>query len=225
MPPELRSWAKGNLLLGPSFPSTRTGQGTFNPAVHGYNPIALMGHPGTFQLLACAASARGLACRRSVAACVLVADLAGSPPAGLEVFPLGRPAGLGGRRPGRQWHGPHGRARRCRGDRSRLPRHGAGCGRSGFFHHRVHDELQRPVLGLAARRSAADRRSPGRPAGGAVGGRQYRQLAGPVVIVLGLSAVGAARSAGGVLRMTLLPAAVLMASAVLTTWTLVALHH
>lgn len=57
MPPELRSWAKGNLLLGPSFPSTRTGQGTFNPAVHGYNPIALMGHPGTFQLLACAASA------------------------------------------------------------------------------------------------------------------------------------------------------------------------
>jgi lactate permease len=45
------------------------------------------------------------------------------------------------------------------------------------------------------------------------------------VIVLGLSAVGAARSAGGVLRMTLLPAAVLMASAVLTTWTLVALHH
>src|SRR5665647_3229563 len=57
LPPELRSWAKGNLLLGPSFPSTRTGQGTFNPAVHGYNPIALMGHPGTFQLLACAASA------------------------------------------------------------------------------------------------------------------------------------------------------------------------
>ena len=32
------------------------------------------------------------------------------------------------------------------------------------------------------------------------------------MIVLGLSAVGAARSAGGVLRMTLLPAAVLMAS-------------
>jgi lactate permease len=57
LPPELRSWAKGNLLLGPSFPSTRTGQGTFNPAVHAYNPIALMGHPGTFQLLACAASA------------------------------------------------------------------------------------------------------------------------------------------------------------------------
>jgi lactate permease len=57
LPPELRSWAKGNLLLGPSFPSTRTGQGTINPAVHGYNPIALMGHLGTFQLLACAASA------------------------------------------------------------------------------------------------------------------------------------------------------------------------
>ena len=61
-------------------------------------------------------------------------------------------------------------------------------------------------------------------AGQLAGGNIGNSLA-PVVILLGLSAVGAARSAGVVLRMTLLPAGVLLASAVLTTWTLVAIHH
>jgi lactate permease len=60
---------------------------------------------------------------------------------------------------------------------------------------------------------------------GQLAGANIGNSLAPVVILLGLSAVGAARSAGDVLRMTLLPAGVLLTSAVLTTWTLVAIHH
>ena len=60
-------------------------------------------------------------------------------------------------------------------------------------------------------------------AGQLAGGNIGNSLA-PVVILLGLSAVGSVRSAGQVLRMTLLPAAVLLLSVVVTTLTLVALH-
>lgn len=56
LPPPLRAWAKGHLLLGPSFPRTSTHQGTVNDAVAIYNPIAVLGHPGTFLLIACAGS-------------------------------------------------------------------------------------------------------------------------------------------------------------------------
>ena len=60
-------------------------------------------------------------------------------------------------------------------------------------------------------------------AGQLAGGNIGNSLA-PVVILLGLSAVGSVRSAGQVLRMTLLPAAVLLLSVVVTTLTLVAIH-
>ena len=56
LPPTAGQWAKGHLQVGPSFPATATSQGVANPAVHGYNPIALAGHPGTFLLLACLGS-------------------------------------------------------------------------------------------------------------------------------------------------------------------------
>jgi lactate permease len=61
-------------------------------------------------------------------------------------------------------------------------------------------------------------------AGQLAGGNIGNSLA-PVVILLGLSAVGAARRAGEVLRMTLLPAGVLLLSAVAATWSLVAVHR
>jgi lactate permease len=48
--------------------------------------------------------------------------------------------------------------------------------------------------------------------------------AGPVVILLGLSAIGASRRTGEVLRLTLLPAMVLLASAVTMPCVPVAVH-
>jgi lactate permease len=44
------------LLVGPDFPATATAEGTHTAAVSTYNPIALLGHPGTFLLVATAVS-------------------------------------------------------------------------------------------------------------------------------------------------------------------------
>jgi lactate permease len=57
LPPAVRGWAKSHLLIGPDFPATATAGGrlagsTHTPAVSTYNPIALLGHPGTFLLVA-----------------------------------------------------------------------------------------------------------------------------------------------------------------------------
>lgn len=54
VPPTLRQFAKSHLMFGPSFPATGTTQGVANTAVTGYNPIALLAHPGTFLLAGCA---------------------------------------------------------------------------------------------------------------------------------------------------------------------------
>ncbi len=225
LPPPLRSWAKGNLLLGPSFPSTTTAQGTVNPAVHGYNPIALMGHPGTFLLLACAASAvvwhltgvwqrgswspiwRGALRQawKSSPSVVLLASVAGVLVDSGMVRTVARGAAAA-----------TGQA---------YPAMAPLVGALGSFitgsttsSNALFSALQRDVALLIGARPAD--LLAGQLAGGNIG----NSLA-PVVILLGLSAVGAARSAGDVLRMTLLPAGVLLTSAVLTTWTLVAIHH
>ena len=225
LPPALRSWAKTNLLLGTSFPSTGTSQGTANPAVHGYNPIALMGHPGTFLLLACAASAvvwhvsgvwqrgswspiwRGALRQawKSSPSVVLLASVAGVLVDSGMVRTVARGAAA-----------TTGHA---------YPAIAPLVGSLGSFitgsttsSNALFSALQRDVALLIGDRPAD--LLAGQLAGGNIG----NSLA-PVVILLGLSAVGAARSAGVVLRMTLLPAGVLLASAVLTTWTLVAIHH
>lgn len=52
VPAGSRAFAKGNLLLGPSFSSTETSYGLVNPAVDTYTPIALIGHPGSYILVA-----------------------------------------------------------------------------------------------------------------------------------------------------------------------------
>ncbi|MGH3750666.1 MAG: L-lactate permease, partial [Micromonosporaceae bacterium] len=53
VPPASRQYVTNHLLIGPSFPSTTSGRGVVNDAVHTYNPIALLGHPGTFLLAGC----------------------------------------------------------------------------------------------------------------------------------------------------------------------------
>jgi lactate permease len=52
VPAASRAWVKANVLIGPSFGATRTAYGLANPPVHRYTPIALLSHPGTYILLA-----------------------------------------------------------------------------------------------------------------------------------------------------------------------------
>lgn len=52
VPSTSRAWVKSHMLLAPSFPITVTASGLVNPAVERYTPIALLGHPGTYIMLA-----------------------------------------------------------------------------------------------------------------------------------------------------------------------------
>ena len=225
LPPPVRSWAKGHLLIGPSFPSTHSALGTLNPAVHGYNPIALFGHPGTFLLLACAASVvvwrvagvwqrgswspiwRGAVRQawKASPSVVLLAAVAGVlvDSGMIRTVARGAAAATG--------HVYPAIAPLVGALGSFIT--GSTTSSNALFSALQHDVallIGAPPADLLA----------GQLAGGNIG----NSLA-PVVILLGLSAVGAVRSVGDVLRMTLLPAAVLLASAVLTTLTLVALHR
>jgi lactate permease len=51
LPAASRSFVKEHLLIGPSFPATETSLGVANEAVASWTPIALLGHPGTYILL------------------------------------------------------------------------------------------------------------------------------------------------------------------------------
>lgn len=55
IPPPVRAFVKGNLLVGPSFPATSTGLGITNQPAPLFTPIQLLGHPGTYILLAAVA--------------------------------------------------------------------------------------------------------------------------------------------------------------------------
>jgi lactate permease len=224
LPPAARGWAKGHLQVGPSFPATGTSQGVANPAVHGYNPIALAGHPGTFLLLACLGSVlvwrftgvwrrgswgtvwRGAVRQswKSSPSVVLLASVAGVlvDTGMVRTVARGAAAATG----------------------HAYPAIAPLVGALGSFitgsttsSNALFSALQREVAQLIGDRPAD--LLAGQLAGGNIG----NSLA-PVVILLGLSAVGSVRSAGQVLRMTLLPAAVLLLSVVATTLTLVAIH-
>jgi lactate permease len=224
LPPGARAWAKGHLQVGPSFPATGTSEGIANPAVHGYNPIALAGHPGTFLLLACLGSVvvwhltgvwkRGAWARvwrgavrqswKSSPSVVLLASVAGVlvDTGMVRTVARGAAAATGHAYP------------------AMAPLVGAlGSFITGSTtsSNALFSALQREVAQLIGDRPAD--LLAGQLAGGNIG----NSLA-PVVILLGLSAVGSVRSAGQVLRMTLLPAAVLLLSVVVTTLTLVAIH-
>lgn len=224
LPPALRSWAKSHLLVGPSFPATTTSLGTTNPAVELYNPLALLGHPGTILLIACAGSVavwwrsgawsprawapvwRGTVRQawKSSPSVVLLASVAGVlvDSGMVRVVAQGAAAATG----------------------SAYPAIAPLVGALGSFitgsttsSNALFSSLQADIAHLVGDRPAD--LLAGQLAGGNIG----NSLA-PVVIVLGLTAVGAARRAGDVLRMTLLPAAVLLVSAMATTCVLVALH-
>lgn len=224
LPAPLRAWAKSHLLLGPSFPATATSLGTTNTAVSLYNPIALLGHPGTLLLLACAGSVAiwwrsGAWSRRawgpvwrgtlrqawkSSPSVVLLASVAGVlvDSGMVRVVAQGAASAAG----------------------SAYPVVAPVVGALGSFitgsttsSNALFSSLQADIAHLVGDRPAD--LLAGQLAGGNIG----NSLA-PVVIVLGLTAVGAARRAGDVLRMTLLPAAVLLVSAMTTTCVLVALH-
>jgi lactate permease len=225
LPPALRSWAKGHLLIGPSFPSTSTTHGTVNEAVHLYNPIALLGHPGTFLLVACAGSVlvwarRGVWGRgawgpvwrgalrqawKSSPSVVLLASVAGVLVDSGMVRTVAQGAAVA------TGHAYPGIAPLVGALGSFIT--GSTTSSNALF-----SSLQADVAHLVGDRPAD--LLAGQLAGGNIG----NSLA-PVVILLGLSAVGAARRAGEVLRMTMAPAAVLLVSAVATTCALVAVHR
>lgn len=51
--PWSREWIREHVRFGPTFPSTDTGRGWVEPRVDSFNPVALFGHPGFYLLLAC----------------------------------------------------------------------------------------------------------------------------------------------------------------------------
>lgn len=51
--PASRNWISSHFVIGPSFPATTTARGIHNEAVRAYTPLEIFGHPGTYLLLAC----------------------------------------------------------------------------------------------------------------------------------------------------------------------------
>ena len=224
-PPALRSWVKGHALLGPDFPATRTGKGFSTEAVSTYNPIALLGHPGTLLLAACLVSlliwratavwrpgtlrgVRGPWLKQSWKATpttVLLASVAGV----LVDSGMVRTVAVGAA-------DAAGRA---------YPVVAPFVGALGSFitgsttsSNALFSSLQHDVARLIGDRPADLLAA--QTAGGNVG----NSLA-PVVIMLGVTAVGSSTSLSAVLRSTLWPALVLLVSVLTTTSVLVLLHR
>jgi lactate permease len=225
VPPALRGWVKSHLLLGPDFPATATSQGTRTAAAPTYNPIALLGHPGTFLLVAALVSvvvwrARGVWRRgtwqevrrpwlaqswKSTPSVVLLASVAGVlvDSGMVRAMAIGAAEAAG------------------RGYPVAAPFVGAlgsfitgsTTSSNALFAALQHDVAQligdRPADLLAAQTAGAN-----------VG----NSLA-PVVITLGVIAVGNRTTVSAVLRRTIWPALVLLASVLVTTLVLVTLHR
>jgi lactate permease len=224
LPPALRSWVKGHLLLGPDLPATRTSDGFRTAAVSTYNPIAVLGHPGTFLLVACVVSVvvwrtRGLwrpgtwadvrgpwlrQAWKSTPSVVLLASVAGV----LVDSGMVRSVAIG--------------AAEAAG--TGYPVVAPFVGALGSFitgsttsSNALFSALQHDVASLIGDRSADLLAA--QTAGANVG----NSLA-PVVITLGVIAVGGGTSVSAVLRRTIWPALVLLGSVVLGTVALVLLH-
>jgi len=224
-PPALRMFVKGHALLGPDFPATRTGDGFVTEAVSTYNPIALLGHPGTLLLAACLLSlvvwrasgvwqpgalrdVRGPWLRqswKSTPTTVLLASVAGVlvDSGMVRTVAIGAADVAGRAYPGvAPFVGALG---------SFIT--GSTTSSNALFSALQHDVAlligDRPADLLAAQ-----------TAGGNVG----NSLA-PVVILLGVTAVGSSASLSGVLRSTVWPAMVLLVAVLTTTSVLVLLHR
>lgn len=230
LPPTVRGWVKSHLLLGPDFPATSTTGGRLPQpatadAVSTYNPIALLGHPGTFLLIATVVSVvawrtRGTWRRgtwtevrrpwlaqawKSTPSVVLLASVAGV----LVDSGMVRAMATG--------------AAEAAG--KAYPAVAPFVGALGSFitgsttsSNALFSALQRDVASLVGDRPADLLAA--QTAGANVG----NSLA-PVVIAIGVIAVGSRTSVSAVLRMTVWPALVLLASVLVTTLLLVLLHR
>jgi lactate permease len=230
LPPALRTWVKSHLLLGPDFPSTATHggrlpQATTTEALSTYNPIALLGHPGTFLLVATAISVlvwrTGGAWRpgtwrdvrrpwlaqawKSTPSVVLLASVAGV----LVDSGMVRAMAIGAAEATGRFY----------------PAVAPFVGALGSFitgsttsSNALFSALQHDVATLVGDRPADLLAA--QTAGANVG----NSLA-PVVIAIGVVAVGSRTSVSAVLRMTIWPALVLLASVLATTVVLVLVHR
>lgn len=224
-PPALRTFVKGHALLGPDFPATRTGEGFATEAMSTYNPIALLGHPGTLLLAACLVSlliwrasgtwrpgtlrdVRGPWQRqswKSTPTTVLLASVAGVlvDSGMVRTVAIGAADAAGRAYPGvAPFVGALG---------SFIT--GSTTSSNALFSALQHDVARiigdRPADLLAAQ-----------TAGGNVG----NSLA-PVVILLGVSSVGSTASVSAVLRHTVWPALLLLVAVLTTTSVLVLMHR
>ena len=178
LPPAARAWAKGHLQVGPSFPATGDLAGSRQPGGARVQPDRARRAPRHVPAAGLPRQRARVAVHRGLAARVVGHGLARRGATVLEVLAVGGAAGLGRRGAGGHRDGADRGARCGRGHRARLPGDRAPGRRPRVVHHRVDDELQRAVLGAAARGRPADRRPPGGPAGRPARRRQHRQLAG-----------------------------------------------
>jgi lactate permease len=230
LPPALRAWVKSHALLGPAFPTTRTSGGrmpepTVTEHVLTYNPIALLGHPGTFLLVSTLVAVlvwrlwrvwpagawretRGPWLRqawKSSPSVVLLAAVAGVlvDSGMVRAIATGAAGAAGG---GYPMVAPF------------VGALGSFVTGSTTSSNALFSALQHDVAGLIGDRPADLLAA--QTAGANVG----NSLA-PVVLTLGVVAVGNATSVSAVLRRTLWPGLCLLASLLLTTLALVAIHR
>jgi L-lactate permease len=213
--PWSRNWVKEHLLLGPAFPAVRTGRGWSVPATDTFNPVALVGHPGFYILLACllgylvyrrtgllgrsraggivAAWARGLPAASVVIVCLTSVAMVMSDAGMISVLARGTESATGHAFP------------------ALSPLLGA-LGSSMTGSTASSNALLAPFQAQVAALLNLD---PTVLVGAQTAGANVGNSLAPVVILIGLSAVGAPDELPAVLRASLRPAMVLLATLVI----------
>ncbi|HEY9472389.1 MAG TPA: L-lactate permease, partial [Mycobacteriales bacterium] len=212
--PWSRTWVKEHLLLGPDFPAVRTGRGWSVPATDTFNPVAVVGHPGFYILLACllgylvyrrtgllgrsraggivVAWARGLPAASAVILCLTSVAMVMSDAGMISVLARGTESATGHAFP------------------ALSPILGA-LGSSMTGSTASSNALLAPFQAQVAALLGLD---PTVLVGAQTAGANVGNSLAPVVILIGLSAVGAPEELPAVLRACLRPAMVLLATLV-----------
>lgn len=220
VPPTVRAFVRENLLLGPSFPPTSTGAGDLNEGVTTYNPIALLGHPGSILLVATGVSLIVWAVRGRLALSlpknVVIAASKQSLKTGPPVILLAAIAGL---------LVDSGMVRTIAEGASMMagaayPLIAPAVGALGSFITGSTTNSNALFSALQAEVASLLDISPAYLLAGQLAGGNVGNALAPVVILLGLSAVGATREVGGVLRATFPAAIVLLTLTITSTWIL-----
>jgi hypothetical protein len=157
--PSTRDWVTSHLSFGPDFTATTTGLGWTNAPVADYSPLALLAHPGTCLTVAAVLGHLAFPALRAVARPRVEGRPEWLGQGAPEILLLHPSPGQPGHGPGRLRYGFGARARLGRDRRRLLSRGGSTVRRSGLFHDRLHDLLQRAprVLPGADRRAAPHR--------------------------------------------------------------------